>query len=44
MIRERLRDALREAVGSRLPAKEIRQLFHEELQQANGEAREGEQL
>jgi GntR family transcriptional regulator len=44
VIRERLRDALHEAVGSRLPAKEIRQLFNEELQQANGEVREGEQL
>jgi GntR family transcriptional regulator len=44
VIRDRLRDALREAVGSRLPAKEIRQLFNEELEQANGEMREGEQL
>ena len=42
-IREQLRHALREAVGSRLPVRDIRQLFNEELEQANGEPREGEQ-
>ena len=37
VIREQLRHALHDAVASRLPAKEIRQMIHEELQQANGE-------
>lgn len=42
VIRAQLRHAVRDAVASRLPAKEIRQMIHEELQQANGDV-QGEQ-
>lgn len=39
IIRHRVRDALREAVSSALPAEEIRKLVEEELHRANGRKR-----
>jgi GntR family transcriptional regulator len=36
IIRQRIRDALHEAVGSALPAQEIRDLVEQELARANG--------
>ncbi len=39
IIRGRIRDALREAVSSALPAEEVRQLVEEELARANGQGR-----
>lgn len=39
IVRHRVRDALREAVSSALPADEIRKLVEEELHRANGRKR-----
>jgi GntR family transcriptional regulator len=38
-VRDRIREALREAVSSALPAEEIRQLVDEELAHVNGQRR-----
>jgi GntR family transcriptional regulator len=44
IIRQRIREALREATSSALTAQEIRELVEEELAQANGQRRSSEHI